>query len=404
MTKKSALGIRVALYAVGTVTALFFGTVYFLDNVIHDGRMLFPVESQGMPLAKQPSLEVDGGKAYVTWSLNTVCTGADFEAVTDDYRLGREPHAWFGGSGEIDCLETASGKMDCRMALDHRMTGYLEQGRGLWVVVKGGGCRTWPYTFYKSGILEIDSEEVAALVSPPPFPYRERALNVRGEFAVGDLGPKDFRAERERLSAEGGGLWAGGAEVSETDVVRQSSVSQDDLPEGVSCGPWSRLLFFGGDRYLICQAKMIRLPQDHRFEVYRNGVKQTFFFYGQAGADGVLREARMIGGELALTVRTPDSAADLILGGRLMSSEHTLSGGSGPFEYAGNVGFVAERGDRDFVLYGGQRISRDFDEIRTLSCCAITPYPFAVYDNGILEFVGRRGDEYYLVEIDLNNG
>jgi len=405
MTKKIALGIRIALYAVGTVAVLYFGTVYFLDDVMHDGRMLFPMEPQGMPLARQPSLEVKDGKPYIVWSLNTFCEEADFEAVTDDYRPGREqPHAWFGGGGDVECLETDSGKMDCRMALDNRMRGYLEQGYGLWVVVKGGGCRVRPYTFYKSGILKIDSDEVAALVSPLPFSYRERVLNISGEFAVGEPAPKDFRAEREILSAEDIGLWAEDARAIETAIVRRSRISKPDLPEGVDCGTWSELLFFGEDRYLICQAKRIRWPEDYRFEIYKNGTKQPFFFYGQAGADGVLREAGMIGGELALTVRTPDSAADLILGERLMSVEYTLSGGSGPFEYAGNIGFVAERGDRDFVMYGGQRISRDFDEIRTLSCCAITPYPFTLYDNGVLEFIGRRGDKYYLVEIDLNNG
>lgn len=400
MTKKEALGIRIFFYVVAFLAAAYFGAIYYLDNVIYDGRMVFRTEAQGMPLAEDPSLEFIDGEPYAVWSLNTACQGVEYEAVTDDYVMGEEPHAWFGGDEGIDCVETVDRKMDCKMALSGIITGYVEQGYGIWLKVKGGGCRSSPYGFYHSNTLVIGPDDFAGAEVALRYPYREYPLGLRGEFAVGELGPKGLAAERERIVSDGNRLLSeGSGAVGPQEMVRLSGTERVGLVGEFGCGPWSEVLSDGENEYLYCQAGT--RPDRSRFDIYKNGIKQDPFFYGSTGADGPILESRMINGEPALTVRTPDVPTELILGDRLMTVDHTLSGARSPFEFDGKVGFVAERGESDFVMFDGERISRDFDEIRTVFCCATMPYPFVLHENGVLEFVGRRGESYYLVEVDL---
>ncbi|MFH1046747.1 MAG: hypothetical protein V1738_00425 [Patescibacteria group bacterium] len=266
--------------------------------------------------------------------------------------------------------------------------------------------RVWAVTGYSDSpslILSRIWEEMAQQERSLPYPYRETELGLEGEFAVGELGPKAFREEKERIESDGHILWAGVSGVLETPTAfRQSQVSGLNPPESIEGGPWSEHLFFGDDSYDVWQVSSggnNSIP----FRIFKDG-KEYAVFYGEAGADGVIEEARIIGGELAVTYRSAGILdTDLVIGDKIFSVTETVSGARSPFEHDGKVGFVAELGDYDFVMFDGVPVSENFDEIRTLSCCAITSYPFNLYDNGILEFVGRRGGSYFLVEINLND-
>lgn len=71
------------------------------------------------------------------------------------------------------------------------------------------------------------------------------------------------------------------------------------------------------------------------------------------------------------------------------------------FEYNGKIGFVGEKNGKWAVYFDKEKISEDFDEIRTTACCAVRIFPFEIYDNGTVFFMGRRGDQYILVESRL---
>lgn len=233
-----------------------------------------------------------------------------------------------------------------------------------------------------------------------PYPYRETELLLSGEFSAGELGPKSMRNERERLEGDGVVFWSAGHDVEDMSrAVRLDPSVASGSSACVDEGPWSEHFMVGSDRYDACQ-----LPSEREslpFQVYRNGEKYAVF-YGEAGADGPIQEARVIAGKLALTYRTAGMVdSDVVLGDRMFVSSETVSGARSPFEHNGKVGFVAELGEYDMVKYDGEIVTENFDEIRTLSCCAITSYPFSLYENGVLEFVGRRGDKYFLVEVDL---
>lgn len=73
------------------------------------------------------------------------------------------------------------------------------------------------------------------------------------------------------------------------------------------------------------------------------------------------------------------------------------------FEYKGKIGFVGSKKNKYFVYFDNKQISKSFDEIRFLSCCDIPSFPFKIYENGILNFLGKRNNHYFLVEVNLEN-
>lgn len=71
------------------------------------------------------------------------------------------------------------------------------------------------------------------------------------------------------------------------------------------------------------------------------------------------------------------------------------------FEYNGKIGFVGEKNGKWAVYFDQQKVSEDFDQIRTTACCAIRTFPFKIYDNGVIFFMGKRGEQYILAESRL---
>lgn len=85
-----------------------------------------------------------------------------------------------------------------------------------------------------------------------------------------------------------------------------------------------------------------------------------------------------------------------------MNEKYRLDGSYYLFSYKDKIGFVAIKDNKKHIFFNRYKVSGDFDEIRTYSCCAIMPYPLKIYDNGILFFMGKRGEKYFLVEVNLN--
>lgn len=51
------------------------------------------------------------------------------------------------------------------------------------------------------------------------------------------------------------------------------------------------------------------------------------------------------------------------------------------FGYKEKLGFVGEK-EGGFFFFNGQKISQDFDEIRTYGCCVTSAYPIEFVEKG----------------------
>jgi hypothetical protein len=69
-----------------------------------------------------------------------------------------------------------------------------------------------------------------------------------------------------------------------------------------------------------------------------------------------------------------------------------------PYGINGKLIFVGQKDDRFFVMYDGQKIGEEFDQIFIAYCCEPAAYTVHQGDGAYL-FQAKRGDRYYLVRI-----
>ena len=72
------------------------------------------------------------------------------------------------------------------------------------------------------------------------------------------------------------------------------------------------------------------------------------------------------------------------------------------FSFDGNLGFISTDTDGDKIFYNGNFITPAFDIIHTHNCCAVQEILPTVYDNGILVFSSKRGDDEFINEVRLD--
>lgn len=72
------------------------------------------------------------------------------------------------------------------------------------------------------------------------------------------------------------------------------------------------------------------------------------------------------------------------------------------FMYKEKIGFVGREDLKEYIFYDGKKVSEAFDTITTESCCTEPRPIIEIYDNGAFVFVGKRGQELYFTEVDLN--
>ncbi len=88
--------------------------------------------------------------------------------------------------------------------------------------------------------------------------------------------------------------------------------------------------------------------------------------------------------------------------GETLNEKYGIDESSYLFSYKEKTGFIGKENGKKFFFFNGQKISQDFDEIRPHTCCSIFPYPIEIDENGILFFMAKRGEKYFLVEANLN--
>jgi len=129
------------------------------------------------------------------------------------------------------------------------------------------------------------------------------------------------------------------------------------------------------------------------------------------GAESVIEDASIVNNLPAFTFydlkewkdeNTPVVNRNIWYNTETVNEKYLVEASSHLFAYKDKIGFVGEKDGKKFLFFNGQKISQDFDEIRTNSCCATFAYPIELDENGILFFLAERGEKYFFVEINLN--
>lgn len=85
-----------------------------------------------------------------------------------------------------------------------------------------------------------------------------------------------------------------------------------------------------------------------------------------------------------------------------INEKYHLSGSSHLFIYNNKIGLVWEKDSKKFILFDWVKISSEYDEISTHSCCAFHHYPLQLDKNWNFLFLAKKWTQYVFVEINLN--
>ncbi|MFH1029999.1 MAG: hypothetical protein V1770_01940 [bacterium] len=149
---------------------------------------------------------------------------------------------------------------------------------------------------------------------------------------------------------------------------------------------------------------------DDDYSIFKND-KEIFSHKMLFGAESVIEDASMAKNLPAFTFydlkewkdeNTPIVNRNIWHNNETINEKFSVEASSHLFTYKDKVGFVGEKDGEKFLFFNNQKISQDFDEVRTNSCCAIFAYPIELDENGILFFLAKRGKKYFFVEINLN--
>jgi hypothetical protein len=157
---------------------------------------------------------------------------------------------------------------------------------------------------------------------------------------------------------------------------------------------------FGKDVYAVGSAN-----GDNNYSVFKNN-KEMFSRDMGYGAENVIIEASIVLNSPAFTFYEPidlhNGNTNIWYNAETLNEKYGIESSSFLFSYKDKTGFVGEKDGKKFFFFNGQKVSGDFDEIRTHGCCAIQVYPIELDQNGILFFLGKRGGEYFFTEVNLN--
>lgn len=162
---------------------------------------------------------------------------------------------------------------------------------------------------------------------------------------------------------------------------------------------------FGNDIYAIGN-----INGDDNYSIFKND-EEIFSHKMYFGAESVVQDESIVLGLPAFTFydleewkdeNTPIVTRNIWYNNETINEKFAIDASSYLFAYQDKIGFVGEKDGKKFLFFNNQKISQDFDEIRTNSCCATFAYPIELDENGILFFLAKRGEKYFFVEINLN--
>lgn len=162
---------------------------------------------------------------------------------------------------------------------------------------------------------------------------------------------------------------------------------------------------FGKDIYAIGS-----INNDDNYSIFKNE-EEIFSHKMFSGVEGVVGDASIVLDSPAFTFcdlkgwkdeNNPVVHYNIWYKGETMNEKFGVETSLFLFSFKDTVGFVGKNNGKNFLFFNSQKISQDFDEIRTSSCCGEFAYPIEIDENGILFFLAKRGGKYFLVEVNLN--
>lgn len=108
-----------------------------------------------------------------------------------------------------------------------------------------------------------------------------------------------------------------------------------------------------------------------------------------------------IGGKVAWEIAN-ENPATIVYDGKDVRHLYGLDKAHASYSLAGKLIFVAQKGGKYFVMYDGQKVGPDFDQIIIAYCCETALYSVH-FGQGRYQFRGTRGDKNYIVEIRASN-
>lgn len=108
-----------------------------------------------------------------------------------------------------------------------------------------------------------------------------------------------------------------------------------------------------------------------------------------------------IGGQVAWEIAN-ENPATIIYDGKDVRHLYGLDKAHASYSLADKLIFVAQKGGKYFVMYDGQKVGPDFDQIIIAYCCETALYSVH-FGQGRYQFRGTRGDKNYIVEISASN-
>jgi len=264
----------------------------------------------------------------------------------------------------------------------------------------------------KEGTISYDQENQISIRTP--------MYHLQGEVKCED-DTKDARGTCETVGIEAYQNYIPPEyKTDKCDSDGWCSVIQPKFPKDIVGNlDWAEFYGFGEDVYTIGSVNRPGDPTgDNTYQIFKNNEEifshQMFF-----GEESVVEDASQVLDSPAFTFydlggwlegwdsngnafTTPTFSRNIWYKDETLNQKYDMNASSYLFAFENKIGFVGEKGGKKFFFFNGQKISADFDEITTNSCCAGTAYPIEVDKNGILLSLAKRGEIYYFVEVDLN--
>lgn len=127
------------------------------------------------------------------------------------------------------------------------------------------------------------------------------------------------------------------------------------------------------------------------------------------GAEGPVIDARVVNGMIAFTFRLgreedySNIRDNIFYNGEPFNEKYGFAGTHGLFSYGGKLGFIARKGETEFIYFNDQKITSDFARIPDHGCCEMKYFKPEIYSNGVLLLWGIGSDGVsYFAEVDLN--
>jgi len=142
------------------------------------------------------------------------------------------------------------------------------------------------------------------------------------------------------------------------------------------------------------------IPQE--FSLVKNG--QVIFTAPMCfGAEGPIRNFGYVQDKLTFTFATDGcGATNVYYDGKTFNEQYMVEGSEYPFLYQGKIGFIGRQEGKEYVYFNGQKVSEEVYDIPTYQCCLSIAPLIMLSENGAFLFRAQQGEDYIIVEIDLN--